>query len=272
MGGEAMLSPYFWPLLRKSSEMGFFTSIITNGLKVKTQKVADDLADFGLRLATFSLYSLDSDIHDKMTRVPGSGQRILQAIDFCERAGIRPTLNCLLTKSNIEKVFEIYDWAEARNFELRVDMNVTPKFSGDMEPTVQRASREQLNWYFQEMKNRYSTIRGPSGEKATDFVCNAAKGKCAVTAYGELLPCIEIREPMGSLVEESFLSIWSGPNGQKWRNLKVGDLKDVKAEGTELQNFCDHCPGLASHEHGDALQMTEFTRTLGEIKKGIWKS
>ena len=91
----------------------------------------------------------------------------------------------------------MYKWAAEKDYLLRVDVNVTPKFSGDLEPTKQRASHEQLRWYFSEMKKRFGTSTGPSGEKTTDHVCNAAKGKCAVTAYGELLPCVEIREPMG---------------------------------------------------------------------------
>ena len=78
--------------------MGFHVSMITNGLKIKTQKIADQLADDGLRVASFSLYSLEAEVHDKMTRVPYSHKRIMDAIHYCHMAGIRPTINCLLTK------------------------------------------------------------------------------------------------------------------------------------------------------------------------------
>ena len=271
MGGEAMLSPHFWPVLKKASQMGFHTSLITNGLKIKNQATADQLADSGLKLATFSLYSLDSKIHDHMTRVPHSHKRIMDAILFCELAGIRPTINCLLTKNNIEGAFDMYKWAAEKDYLLKIDVNVTPKFSGDMEPTRQRASREQLKWYFSEMKKRFGTTSPPSEEKTTDYVCNAAKGKCAVTAYGELLPCVEIREPMGNLLDKTFMSLWAGKAAAKWRNIKVGELKDVQDGELELQNFCEHCPGLSDHEHGDAKKMTEFTRTIGEIKRELWK-
>ena len=44
------------------------------------------------------------------------------------------------------------------------------------------------------------------------------------------------------------MSLWSSESALKWRGIKVGHLKDVKEDGLELQNFCEHCPGLADHE------------------------
>lgn len=270
MGGEAMLSPYFWSVLKKASDLGFHVSMITNGLKIKDVSIAKKLKDNGLSVATFSVYSLSDEIHDSMTRVKGSLAKTLNAIDMCLEVGIEPTVNCLLTKNNIKGVFNLYKWAEVKNLQLQVDYNVTPKLSGNLEPTLQRASYDDIRWYFKEMTKRFpNSAPLPSGEKKTDYICNAAKGKCAVTAYGDLLPCIEIRKPLGNLLVDGFMTSWTSEEALKWRGLRVGQIKNQ--QNLDLQNFCEHCPGLADHEHSDHLKLTEFTEKIGEIKQQLWK-
>ena len=72
---------------------------------------------------------------------------------------------------------------------------VTATFGGNLSPTRKRATSEQLLAYYQKR-------RGSAPEKVTPehHTCGVGKAKCAVTAYGELLPCIEVREPLGNLL------------------------------------------------------------------------
>ena len=270
MGGEAMLNPHFWDIARKASELNFYVSMITNGLKIKNQEVANKLSDVGVQLISFSLYSMNPEIHDRMTSVKGSQERLLSAIDFCDKAGIQPSVNVLLSEANAAGVFEVYDWCVERGYEVKVDPTITPRLNGNLEPTKYRARPETLKWFYRERSRRWAGARPkPSGETEGDYVCNAAKGKCAVNPYGELLPCIEIREPFGSLVEESFADLWHKPEALKWRKIRIKDLNE--SGGMELYNFCDHCPGMAKHEHGDALRPTDFTKTLAKAKLEVSK-
>ena len=269
MGGEAMLSPWFWDILKKSQELQFHTSMITNGLKISSQAVASRLKDSGLKVATVSLYSLKPDIHDKMTQVKGSLSKTLSAIEFCQKAGIEVGVNTLLAESNASGIFDLYDWCEQRDLEMKVDPNITPKLGGDLSPTQYRASQKTLEWFYRERARRWPrSCPQPSMEVLDSHVCNAAKGKCAVTAYGELLPCIEIREPMGSLVESSFEEIWRGSVAKKWRDLKVKDLKAL--DSLEDYNFCEHCPGMAKNENGKALELTDYTKLVGRVKRQVY--
>jgi len=271
MGGEAMLSPYFWDILKRASNMGFHVSTITNGLKINSLDVAKRLKNDGLSVVTMSLYSAHSEIHDSMTRVRGSHARTLKAIEYLMEAQIEVTLNCLLTKDNIDTVFDLYDYAKEKNLQLKVDSNITPKFSGNLDPTKLRASATQLQTYFLELIKQYPHAGpSPSGETETSYICNAAKGKCAVTAYGDLLACIEIRKPLGNLLKTDFAAAWQSAEAKKWRNLRVRDMEGLNS--LEVQNFCDHCPGLSAHEHGNPLKMTEFVDKVAHLKRDIWRN
>ena len=142
MGGEAMLNPLFWDVAEYASSLNFHVSMISNGLKIQKLEVAQRLKDCGVQVVTFSLYSMDPAIHDKMTSVRGSLDKTLNAIELCDQVGIVPGINVLLTEANARGIFEIYDWCEEKNFECKVDPTVTPKLNGNLDPTKYRATKE----------------------------------------------------------------------------------------------------------------------------------
>jgi len=267
MGGEAMLNPHFWDILQKSNELAFHTSMISNGLKIQSSEVTQRLKALGLKNLTISLYSLDPLIHDQMTKVKGSHEKTMRAISLSREVGIDVSLNCLLSKNNIEGIFALEDWALEQNLALKTDPMITPKLDGGLEPTDLRASHQQLVWYYKEKIKKWPKGKPrASGESFENYTCNVGKGKCAVTAYGDLLPCIEVREALGNLKKESFQTLWHGEAVQKWRSLKWKDIKDADQN---LISFCDHCPGMAKNETGDAKTMTCFSKDLAKIKKDL---
>lgn len=264
MGGEAMLNPLFFQIAEYAANKGFFVSLITNGLLINA-KTAKKIADAGIANVTFSLYSLDAEIHDKMTAVKGSCAKTLKAIELIQDQGLQLSINCLLTKDNIETFFELMQWGQQKNIDVKFDPTVTPKYDHDRTPTKLRASSEQLKSFFKQLKSMTPYDVALPLAEPQDYICNAGKGKCAITAYGELLPCVEIRDVLGDLTKVSFENAWHSPNADKWRRPKVEKILDQVT--TKEANICDHCPGMALHETGDAFQVTEFSKTLATIKK-----
>lgn len=264
MGGEAMLNQLFWRILGRAKELHFHSSMITNGLKIQSLDVAKQLKEFGLISATISLYSARPEIHDKMTRVKGSHAKTVRAIELCREAGLQVTLNSLIGKENIDTIFELEDWALEEDLMLKFDPMITPKLNGDMAPTRERANEEQLRRYFKEKILRWPNGRPKvSGETSGDYVCNAGKGKCAITYSGDLLPCIEIREPLGNLVTSSFSDLWTNHIASKWRDIK---WKDIESADQQMMSFCDHCMGMAKNETGSPYKMTCYSKMLAKIK------
>ncbi len=263
MGGEAMLNPHFWSISEEGQRLGFSLAMITNGLLIN-EKTAKRLSSVGFADLTISLYSLNPSIHDKMTRVYGSCERTKKAIQYCIDQGIRVHINCLLTDANIDGYFDLVSWCIDRKINIKFDPLITPKFGGDLSPTTLRAQADKLRqFYFKHIDLYPESAPSPSTEIKTDYLCNAAKGKCAVTAYGELLTCIEVREPLGDLTKQKFAEIWEGSVAQKWRNFKFADLKNADPNNI---SFCDHCPGMAMHESGDPMQISDYAKTLANIK------
>lgn len=266
MGGEAMLNPHFWDIAKEAARLGFHVSMITNGQKVQTPEIATRLRTVGVSNVTVSLYSLDPAIHDKMTSVKGSQVKTISAIELMREAGLTIGINCLLTAANIEGYFDLADWCIERNLEVKSDPFVTPKLNGDNTPTKLRASPDQIREFYKRLVAKWPDGKPkPVIEEQKDYVCNAAKGKCAVTPYGELLSCIEIREPLGLLIEKPFEELWNGTVANKWRNIKVGELKDRPNDSAA--SFCDHCPGMALHENKNPLQVSSYSVEVAKIRR-----
>ena len=263
MGGEAMLNPLFWPIAQEASRLGFSLAMITNGLLI-TEQSAKKLADTGFSDITISFYSLNPEIHDRMTKVYGSQRRTQKAIEICLKNNLRVGVNCLLTEANIDSYFELADWCIDRKIEIKFDPIITPKFGGDLEPTKFRAKPDQLRRFYRRLVDKWPDgCPQPAMDSSDGHVCNAGKGKCAVTAYGELLTCIDIREPIGDLTKNKFADIWNNYVGRKWREFKNRDIKGLdKLTGS----FCDHCPGMAFNEVGDPMQATDYSKMLAQIK------
>jgi len=89
-----------------------------------------------------------------------------------------------------------------------------------------------------------------------------------VTAYGELLGCVEVRDSMGLLTESSFHELWNGDVAKKWRGIIH---KDLKLKDSEL-SFCEHCPGMSKNQCGDEKKVTEYSSLISSVKKNAYEN
>jgi len=272
MGGEAMLHHYFWDIAEAARKRGFHLSLITNGLKINNLKTAQRLKEIPFHHINFSLYSLNPEIHDKMTSVAGSHKKTMDAIDLCRQVGLQIGINCLLTKANIADYFALANWCVEREIEIKEDPAVTARFGGDLSPLKLRASDDQLEkFYRQRAKLWPKSLPRAESLQGNDYVCNIAKGKCAINPYGDLLGCTEVRRPLGNLLKNDFQTIWHNESAYKWRNIKVKDIKNRAADVSHCgeSTHCEHCPGMALSESYDPLILTEDSVRLARIKKAV---
>jgi len=99
-GGEPTLYKYLPQAIKYAASLGLNPRITTNGQKSSDISYLRQLSDAGLRHIHFSLYSHKKDVHEYLTRTPGSYDKIIKAIGNAHRLGIHTDLNTVINRLN----------------------------------------------------------------------------------------------------------------------------------------------------------------------------
>lgn len=100
-GGEPTIRPDFADLVAYARELGFTNvSVITNGLRLASPRYAERLVRAGVNDFLFSIHGSNAEIHDRMTKLPGSFVRIIQAVRNVQQLGGRCRATATVTGVN----------------------------------------------------------------------------------------------------------------------------------------------------------------------------
>lgn len=80
-GGDPTIHPNIIEFVKYSSKLGFSKiQVITNGRMFASKRFTKDIIEAGLHEVTFSIHGFNSDIHDELTRVPGSFKQVKKGV------------------------------------------------------------------------------------------------------------------------------------------------------------------------------------------------
>ena len=284
-GGEPLAHPDFFALGDKARELGFLVRIKSNGHTLRgrvAQRLKDEVDPFVIDL---SLHGASAATHDRQTCRPGSFERLMQNIPELLDLGLRLKLNCTMTRWNAGEIEEMFAIADGFGIRLSINPFVSPRDDGDRSPLALEASREEkLALYrlaYERAENRGSG--SPSappelGRQADDGVrpvavdksCGAGASHVTIDPFGNVLPCVQWRRPVGNLHDDSIRDIWANSTGlDEVRGLSVEAKKRVASQGPNA-GMMSYCLGLADLHSGDPLAVypsaTEKMTLLTEVE------
>lgn len=104
-GGEPTLRGDLTELVYYARELGFRKiCVITNGLIMSSESYAQRLIKSGLNDVLFSIHGHCPELHDYLTQIPGSFQRLLKAIENVKKEGINFRTNTVVTRANYKNL------------------------------------------------------------------------------------------------------------------------------------------------------------------------
>lgn len=178
-GGDPLLCDFLPEAVARAAEVGIGSrEIYTNGLALG-DALLDRLAPSRPSFA-FSFYSLDPEVHDRITRTPGSQRRTLAAIDRVVARGLPCRAAVVIMEENAEGAEELIAHLEARGVG---HVSWSRTFAVGRGSDVATAGRAG-------MSSPRSGERG--GHSAPG--ARAGRGKLCVTYTGDLVPCIFQRQ------------------------------------------------------------------------------
>lgn len=253
----------------KEQDFGF-VEIFTNGTLISAENVKR-IKDLEVSIA-LSVYSANAAIHDSITQTPGSHKRTLRAINMLRGAGIPVRAVIIAMKQNEDTIEQTVEMAQNLGLNSRAPDVVRP--SGRAQETDIAPSVATLLKYGLITKPNFST--DPISFRRNQLYHTCLAGKIAVTADGQVIPCIFSRNDiLGSLKDQGLVDVLQSlALKETWELTKD---KVLVCKDCEYRYACSDCRPLAEGSScGKSYSSAPFPRCTynpyaGEWGLGTWR-
>lgn len=253
-GGEATLRSDFLDIVKRARELGFAVKLYTNGLTM-TPELADSMYEHAVQEVQISLYSHRADVHDWVTRVPGSWAKSTNAVRLLRARRVRTVIKTPMMSVNASRADR--DGYIALAHELDADWSMDPgvidgREDGDRSSEALTASAASIRDAYDDERLMHKR-RGAADRKPDDAsVCGACRGAVHVEANGEIRPCASLTTSLGNALTDGIEAAFvQGESSRLLRSLTWADLHGCRDCG--LRDYCGRCFANGLRESGDAL-------------------
>jgi AdoMet-dependent heme synthase len=250
-GGEILLRKDLFALVAHARALQFDVKLKTNGVLVGERQAAR-IRELGVRQVQLSVYSHRPEVHDAITKVPGSLVRTVAAIRRLTAEGVRVMIANVLMRQNAADYPGVRALAAELGVDCTIDPTITPMMNGDTSVVALRLPAPQLLRVFKDRSlvgdDFMTPPSAPIDEETLDGrPCSAGHTFCYISPYGDVYPCVQFPLPSGNVRQQRFEEIWYGsPQLEEVRSIRVRDLPTCSSCGHV--STCTRCPGLAYME------------------------
>jgi AdoMet-dependent heme synthase len=269
-GGEILMRRDFFEILEYARALQFSVKLKTNGVMIR-ERQAERIRSLAVQSVQISIYSHRPDVHDLITKVPGSLKRSVEAIRFLKASGLKVIIANVLMLQNFQDYPGVRALADELGVECTIDPTITPKMDRDrsiLNLNIERSALQRV-FHDESLVGNVEEVCSPpkkAEENELDGLpCSAGHTACYVSPYGDVYPCVQFPLPCGNVRHDRFLDIWRDSSQLKdVRSIKMRDLPTC-SQCTHVA-ACSRCPGLAYMEgdmRGPSIQDCEksFART-----------
>jgi radical SAM protein with 4Fe4S-binding SPASM domain len=251
-GGEVLMRMDFFDILRYARRLQFCVKIKTNGFMIR-EKEANLIRELGVQEIRISIYSHRAEIHDAITKLPGSLKRSVAAIRLLKSCGLTVAIGNVLMLQNLNDYPGVKHLADELGVPVITDPTITPKMDGDRS-LLQLGIRDiQLSHLFHDTElvenvDEFCAVPEAVDHSALDNIaCSAGHTYCYISPYGDVFPCVQFPLPCGNVRRDKFLDIWR-------HSTQMNEVRSIRARDLPTCSACAHlgtctrCPGLAFME------------------------
>lgn len=279
-GGEPMSHPNFIDFLHKAKEYDFSVNVLTN-LTLLTDEIIGELKSISLSGIQTSLYSMQPEIHDSITKVPGSFFKTRNAILKLIKNDIPLQISCPITRLNKDSFVDVTKWAAKYNVPTVTDYIMMARFDHTTSNLEYRLTFEEIeniirsniniNLEYRRKIVKADFARELKRDISEDHLCKACTSSISMNSHGMIYPCAGWQNyDCGNLKDTSLYEIWNhSPRVLYIRNLRKKDFFDcVKCPN---RHFCVICMARNANEdpNGNPLKVSGYSCKVAEINREI---
>jgi radical SAM protein with 4Fe4S-binding SPASM domain len=248
-GGEILMRRDFFEILEHAHARTFSIKLKTNGVLIR-KKEAERMHALGVESVQISVYSHRAEVHDAITKMPGSFRQSIEAIRLLRTLGLHVTIANVLMVQNAQDYPGVRALAAELGAKCTLDPTITPMMDGDrsiLELNVDKAALREVFRDAALVGNVEEFCAPPQGvdADALDMLpCSAGHTACYVSPYGDVYPCVQFPLPSGNVRRTKFVDIWrDSPQLKEVRSITLRDMPSC-SQCTHGAT-CTRCPGLA---------------------------
>ncbi|HPS58795.1 MAG TPA: radical SAM protein [Spirochaetota bacterium] len=253
-GGEPLVRPDIFELLRHSQKAGMANIIATNGTLIN-EEMAFKLKDHGVVCNAISFDAANPDVHNMVRNKPGAFDLALRAVEATKKAGIMLQVNTTAMEYNMPHLAELIDFADRQGAGIMLMYQLVAVGRGEKikEATLKKNDNMNLSELISEKQKTAKTIIEPvAGPQYWPYLlekggirgglplklagkvfhgCSAARGFVYIKANGDVWPCPFVEVSGGNVRGKSFNEIYN--------NSKL--FMDLRNREENLKGFCGEC-------------------------------
>lgn len=282
-GGEAFLHKDLIEICRYCREKDLKISILSNLIALKDEDIKA-LKEVNLSLIQTSLYSMTPEIHDFITKVKGSFEKTINAIEKLVAADIPVQISCPLMKANKEGYDKVLKYAQSLKVKAQTDYIMMAQSDLNTENLANRLSLEETEKVIRtiietDIDYNEKTLKQTSISEEMEFdlerfmkqpVCGVGYDNCCITANGDVYPCAGWQDyVLGNVYKQSLQEIWE--NSERIKELrKVTQASFPQCLKCEARDYCARCLVRNYNESGgDMFAINEHFCQVAHLNKRL---
>jgi radical SAM protein with 4Fe4S-binding SPASM domain len=264
-GGEPMLRPDFLEIFDYITSNSLSYSINTNGALI-TPKIAMALKKKGAKMV--ALYGATAEVHDHITRNPGSFETTMQGFRYLKEAGAGFAVQLILMRDNYHQFPKMVELAKSLSKHYRVGaawlyLSACGDKKNNEEIKRQRLDPEDVieldrpDLSYQEDSrfhgNDNKGYGNDEGAESEYLFSSCIKGRrdFHINPYGKMTFCCFIKDPefRYDLRKGSFQECWDNFIPSLAKKVKITEEYRNNCGSCELRENCRQCPVYSYLEH-----------------------
>lgn len=249
-GGEVLVRNDFADIYLYALRKGIFVAVLTNATLID-EKTARLFADYPPLEIDISVYGSNAAIHDAVTGVPGSFDRMLRGISRLRRFGVGFSLKTVLMTLNRRDLDGMRALADGMGAPFRYDCLIIPRLDGNRAPTAYRLSASDIaaleltgEREFTENRETFDGLwkKDPAGLVS----CGAGVFSFNIDPYGTVSPCTMFSSFRRSLRRSTFREAWSRVAAEYAAT--HAEMTPAECRACAMLFICPNCPAWAELE------------------------
>lgn len=267
-GGEPLMEPEIWNIIKKFKSRGKLVQLISNGTLV-TERIAKKIKEHDVNSVQISIDGL-KETHEYQRGVEGCFDKTVRGVEYLLRENVPVVVNTLVFQRNRYEIPELLDkLIQLGVGEFRTSRLILMGRGEDLEKEV--LTPEQTKSFILYILEQRETLKDKIqifpdecmsfvGEKIQDYGlswygCPAGRTECAVDNKGNVYPCVFLMCDefcMGNLLESAFDDVWNSQQFDEFRTIE-------RVCECEIADFCKGgCPAAAYGKYNDITRKDPY--------------